>query len=118
MPPGSISPLHPLNSNLCNLKGISHEHISAASLVIQWGAGEMGHWDALISVDAKASSTRCGPCIDPDVGLLEEGEMGISATNRNYRDMMGYLRVQACLVSLAVIVASAIKHQQTCPNWI
>jgi len=35
--------------------------------------------------------------------------MGISAKNRNYRDMMGYLRVQACLVSLAVIVASAIK---------
>jgi homoaconitate hydratase len=41
--------------------------------------------------------------------LLEEGETGISATNRNYKGRMGHPKAQAYLASPAVVAASAVK---------
>ena len=51
----------------------------------------------------------CGPCIGLGVGLLEEEETGISATNGNYKGRMGHPEAQAYLSSPAVVAASAIK---------
>ena len=84
-------------------------YIAAASSLVQREAEELGHWDSLISAGAKVLPAGCGPCIGLGVGLLEEGETGISATNRNYKGRMGHPKAQAYLASPAVVAASAIK---------
>ncbi|KAI6025006.1 hypothetical protein PISMIDRAFT_7339 [Pisolithus microcarpus 441] len=84
-------------------------YIAAASSVVQQESERLGDWDALIAAGAKVLPAGCGPCIGLGVGLLEEGETGISATNRNYKGRMGHPKAQAYLASPAVVAASAIK---------
>ena len=82
-------------------------YIAAASSVVQQESEKRGDWDILISAGAKVLPAGCGPCIGLGTGLLEEGETGISATNRNYKGRMGSPKAQAYLASPAVVAASA-----------
>lgn len=84
-------------------------YIAAASSVVQQESEKRGDWDALVSAGAKVLPAGCGPCIGLGTGLLEEGEVGISATNRNYKGRMGHPRALAYLASPAVVAASAAK---------
>ncbi|KAG6861342.1 mitochondrial Homoaconitase [Termitomyces sp. Mi166 len=84
-------------------------YIAAASSAVQQESERLGDWDTLIMAGAKVLPAGCGPCIGLGVGLLEEGETGISATNRNYKGRMGHPKAQAYLASPAVVAASAIK---------
>ena len=84
-------------------------YIAAASSVVQEEAERRGDWDTLVSAGAKVLPAGCGPCIGLGTGLLQEGETGISATNRNYKGRMGHPKAQAYLASPAVVAASAAK---------
>ncbi|KAL0954682.1 hypothetical protein HGRIS_003631 [Hohenbuehelia grisea] len=84
-------------------------YIAAASSVVQEEAEKNGDWGALVAAGAKVLPAGCGPCIGLGTGLLEEGEVGISATNRNYKGRMGHPKAQAYLASPAVVAASALK---------
>lgn len=84
-------------------------YIAAASSVVQQEAERLGYWDVLIQSGAKVLPAGCGPCIGLGTGLLEEGQTGISATNRNYKGRMGHPNAQAYLASPAVVAASAIR---------
>ncbi|KAL5525835.1 hypothetical protein ACEPAG_7172 [Sanghuangporus baumii] len=84
-------------------------YIAAASSVVQQESEKRGDWDALVSAGAKVLPAGCGPCIGLGTGLLEEGEVGISATNRNYKGRMGHPKALAYLASPAVVAASAAK---------
>ncbi|KAJ6570223.1 hypothetical protein DFH09DRAFT_1033385 [Mycena vulgaris] len=84
-------------------------YIAAASSVVQQESERLGDWDALILSGAKVLPAGCGPCIGLGTGLLEEGQTGISATNRNYKGRMGHPKALAYLASPAVVAASAIK---------
>ncbi|KAJ3972495.1 hypothetical protein EV361DRAFT_905189 [Lentinula raphanica] len=86
-----------------------HFYIAAASSVVQAESQARGDWDVLVRAGAKVLPAGCGPCIGLGVGLLEEGEVGISATNRNYKGRMGHPNAQAYLASPAVVAASAVK---------
>jgi len=50
----------------------------------------------------------CGPCIGLGTGLLEAGEVGISATNRNFKGRMGSRDAKCYLASPSVVAASAV----------
>ncbi|MGD8307776.1 MAG: aconitase family protein, partial [Ignavibacteria bacterium] len=68
-----------------------------------------GYWQSLIDAGARPLPPGCGPCIGLGIGLLEDGEVGISATNRNFKGRMGSPSAQAYLASPAVVAASAVS---------
>ena len=83
-------------------------YIAAASNEVQAESEKRGDWQALIEAGAETLPPGCGPCIGLGTGLLEDGEVGISATNRNFKGRMGSPNAQAYLASPAVVAASAI----------
>jgi homoaconitate hydratase len=84
-------------------------YVAAASREIQDQAESSGAWDTLLDAGAKPLPPGCGPCIGLGAGLLEPGEVGISATNRNFKGRMGSRDAQAYLASPAVVAASAVS---------
>ncbi len=90
-------------------------YIAAASQPIQDQAEANGTWEKLLEAGAIALPPGCGPCIGLGKGLLEDGQVGISATNRNFRGRMGSREAEAYLASPAVVTASALAGFVTGP---
>ena len=82
-------------------------YIAAASNEVQKDAEGLGYWKTLLDAGAIELPASCGPCIGLGEGLLEDGEVGISATNRNFKGRMGSKEAEAYLASPAVVAASA-----------
>ena len=82
-------------------------YISAASKEVQERAEASEAWSALVDAGARPLPPGCGPCIGLGTGLLEPGEVGISATNRNFKGRMGSREAQCYLASPEVVAASA-----------
>ncbi len=83
-------------------------YVAAASREIQDRAESGGVWGDLLQAGAIPLPPGCGPCIGLGAGLLEPGEVGISATNRNFKGRMGSRDAQVYLASPAVVAASAL----------
>jgi homoaconitate hydratase len=83
-------------------------YLSAASKWVQEEAERSGVWQTLTDAGAQALPSGCGPCIGLGVGLLEAGEVGISATNRNFKGRMGSRDAKCYLASPEVVAASAV----------
>ncbi len=83
-------------------------YIAAASSQVQKESELKGDWNALLEAGAIPLPPGCGPCIGLGMGLLKDGEVGISATNRNYKGRMGSPNAHSYLASPAVVAASAI----------
>ncbi len=83
-------------------------YLGAASKWVQEEAERRGTWKTLLDAGAHPLPAGCGPCIGLGVGLLEPGEVGISATNRNFKGRMGSRDAQCYLASPEVVAASAI----------
>ncbi|KAF2729349.1 homoaconitase mitochondrial precursor [Polyplosphaeria fusca] len=92
-------------------------YIAAASLPEQRAAEEQGDWQALLEAGAKPLPSGCGPCIGLGTGLLEPGEVGISASNRNFKGRMGSPDAKAYLASPEVVAASALSGKISGPGW-
>jgi homoaconitate hydratase len=84
-------------------------YIAAASSEVEEQATRLGYWQTLLSAGAVRLPPGCGPCIGLGEGILQEGEVGISATNRNFRGRMGSRDAEVYLSSPAVVAASAIR---------
>ena len=82
-------------------------YVAAASANVQKDAERLGYWKMLVDAGAITLTSGCGPCIGLGVGTLEAGEVGISATNRNFKGRMGHRDAQVYLGSPAVVAASA-----------
>jgi homoaconitate hydratase len=82
-------------------------YIAPASREVQEAVEASGSWLALLDAGAQPLPPGCGPCIGLGTGLLEPGEVGISATNRNFKGRMGSRDARCYLASPAVVAASA-----------
>ena len=91
-------------------------YVGAASAWTQQEAEKRGVWQALLAAGAIPLPPSCGPCIGLGAGLLEKGEVGISATNRNFKGRMGSREAQCYLASPEVVAASAIAGYITGPR--
>ena len=83
-------------------------YLAAASMEVEDEAVKLGHWRTLLDAGAEPLPPGCGPCIGLGTGLLEPGEVGISATNRNFKGRMGSREAQCYLASPEVVAASAV----------
>jgi homoaconitate hydratase len=92
-------------------------YIAAASIPEQTAAEDAGDWQALLAAGAKPLPAGCGPCIGLGTGLLEPGEVGISASNRNFKGRMGSPDAKAYLASPEVVAASALSGKVSGPGW-
>jgi homoaconitate hydratase len=93
-------------------------YLGAASAWVQREAEKRGVWQALLDAGAIPLPPSCGPCIGLGTGLLEKGEVGISATNRNFKGRMGSRDAQCYLASPEVVAASAIAGYITGPRLL
>jgi len=84
-------------------------YIAAASNLVQQASEANGDWNTLLEAGAIPLPPGCGPCIGLGTGTLNEGEVGISATNRNFKGRMGHPSAKAYLASPAVVASSAIS---------
>jgi len=83
-------------------------YLAAASSDVQEEATRLGYWGALREAGAMELPSGCGACIGLGRGTLEPGEVGISATNRNFQGRMGSREALCYLASPAVVAASAV----------
>ena len=91
-------------------------YLAAASAWVQQEAQKQGIWQTLLDAGAHPLPPGCGPCIGLGTGLLEKGEVGISATNRNFKGRMGSRDAQCYLASPEVVAASAVAGYITGPH--
>lgn len=92
-------------------------YIAAASIPEQIAAEGAGDWQILLDAGATTLPAGCGPCIGLGTGLLEPGEVGISASNRNFKGRMGSTDAKAYLGSPEVVAASALSGKLSGPGW-
>lgn len=68
-----------------------------------------GLFDIFVNAECAVSTPTCGPCLGGHMGVLAEGEVALSTTNRNFVGRMGHVKSKVYLSSPVVAAASAIK---------
>ncbi len=91
-------------------------YVAAASANIQQQAEDSGVWQTLLDAGAIPLPPGCGTCIGLGAGTLNDGEVAISATNRNFKGRMGSRDAQAYLASPAVVASSAAAGYICAPH--
>jgi len=91
-------------------------YLAAASREVQGESERRGDWQILLEAGTQTLPPGCGPCIGLGKGLLQEGEVGVSATNRNFKGRMGSREAKCYLASPAAVAASAIAGYLTLPE--
>lgn len=91
-------------------------YLAAASAETQARAMADGHWQSLLDAGAIPLPPGCGTCIGLGAGTIKSGEVGISATNRNFEGRMGDRNGQVYLGSPAVVAASAVAGHICSPT--
>jgi 3-benzylmalate isomerase len=83
--------------------------IVPASQEVKQKAEELGYLQILEQAGAQILKTGCGACINAGIGVLEKGEVGIYATNRNFKGRSGDPTGQNYLASPRVVAISAVR---------
>ena len=89
-----------------------------ASTEVYRHAMDLGYVQALMDAGATFASPGCGPCLGTHAGLLADGEVCISATNRNFPGRMGSAEADIYLGSPATVAASALMGKLTDPRKV
>ena len=79
-------------------------------------ATKAGYIDTLVDAGAVVSNPTCGACLGGYMGILGDGEVCISTTNRNFVGRMGSRSSKIYLANSAVAAASAISGYITDPR--
>jgi 3-isopropylmalate/(R)-2-methylmalate dehydratase large subunit len=81
---------------------------------------QKGYIETLVKAGAAFETSSCGPCAGIHTGVAGDGDIILSAGNRNMKGRMGSKNAQIYLTSPAVVAASSVKGEITDPrseNW-
>lgn len=90
--------------------------IGPASRNIYSLAMKRGLLDTFLKAGAVIINPGCGPCLGAHQGIIGDGEIAVTTTNRNFRGRMGSTKGEVYLVSPATAAATAIKGKITDPR--
>jgi 3-isopropylmalate/(R)-2-methylmalate dehydratase large subunit len=79
-------------------------------------AYKLGYMDIIIDAGGVVSNPTCGACLGGYMGILGDGEVAISTTNRNFVGRMGSRSSKVYLANSAVAAISAINGYITDPR--
>ena len=89
--------------------------LAPASRRILERAIESGVLQTILAAGIIVLPPGCGPCLGAHMGVLGEGEVGLSTANRNFKNRMG-VGAEYYLSSVATAAASAIHGVITVPG--
>ncbi len=75
-----------------------------------------GLMEIFAEAGAFVSGPTCGACLGGYMGVLGDGEVAVSSTNRNFIGRMGHERSKVYLASPAVVAASAVAGRIVSPE--
>jgi len=84
-----------------------------ASQAIRQQAQAIGYLDVLEQAGAQILKSGCGACINAGMGVLGQNEVGIYATNRNFKGRSGDPTGQNYLASPRTVAISAVEGKIT-----
>jgi homoaconitate hydratase len=94
-------------------------YVAAASSEVQASSELSGDWQVLLDAGAIVLPPGCGACAGLGAGQIQAGEVGIAATNRNFKGRMGSRDGIVHLSSPSVVAASAAEGYIVPPiGWI
>ncbi|MGP1273916.1 MAG: 3-isopropylmalate dehydratase large subunit [Caulobacterales bacterium] len=90
--------------------------VAPASAKVTQAAAKDGTLAILADAGAVMLPSGCGACAGLGAGLLAEGEVCISSTNRNFKGRMGHKDAEVWLGSPFTVAASAVTGRITDPR--
>lgn len=90
--------------------------VSPASMRIYVEALRMGIMEEIVKAGGVVTTPTCGACLGMSRGVLAEGEVAISSSNRNFMGRMGDESSKVYLASPATVIASALEGRITDPR--
>jgi 3-isopropylmalate/(R)-2-methylmalate dehydratase large subunit len=79
-------------------------------------AMQEGLLDIFLAANAVISPPTCGPCLGGYMGILADGEVTVSTTNRNFIGRMGHRNSEVYLSNPAIAAASAVLGRIASPE--
>jgi 3-isopropylmalate/(R)-2-methylmalate dehydratase large subunit len=92
--------------------------VAPATMGVYKAALKEGMVDVFLEAGALLLPPSCGPCLGGHLGVLAEGEVCVSSTNRNFVGRMGHKESKVFLASAATVAASALKGRITDPRTL
>lgn len=90
--------------------------VSPASVKVYEEALRKGIIQEIVKAGGVVTSPTCGACLGMSRGVLAEGEVAISSSNRNFIGRMGDKKSRVFLASPATVAASAVEGKIADPR--